>query len=107
MPLDEEYDEALKSHFADIPNIANDKFKNWIFKIDQNIGDKDKIFFRYGYNNRAEKVTVRAQDRVRAEIGRIEAHAGDAVDRVYGAGQGAVFPNRARPRGKRLPDRKS
>ena len=43
-----------RNNFADIPNIANDKFKNWIFKIDQNIGDKDKVFFRYGYNNRAE-----------------------------------------------------
>ncbi|MFN0111516.1 MAG: carboxypeptidase regulatory-like domain-containing protein [Blastocatellia bacterium] len=43
-----------RNNFADIPNIANDKFKNWIFKIDQNIGEKDKIFFRYGYNNRAE-----------------------------------------------------
>jgi hypothetical protein len=43
-----------RNNYADIPNIANDKFKNWIFKIDQNISDKDKIFFRYGYNNRAE-----------------------------------------------------
>ena len=43
-----------RNNFADIPNIANDKFKNWIFKVDQNIGEKDKIFFRYGYNNRAE-----------------------------------------------------
>ena len=43
-----------RNNFADIPNIANDKFKNWIFKIDQNIGEKDKVFFRYGYNNRAE-----------------------------------------------------
>lgn len=43
-----------RNNYADIPNIANDKFKNWIFKIDQNIGEKDKIFFRYGYNNRAE-----------------------------------------------------
>jgi hypothetical protein len=43
-----------RANFADIPNIANDKFKNWIFKIDQNIGEKDKVFFRYGYNNRAE-----------------------------------------------------
>jgi hypothetical protein len=43
-----------RNNYADIPNIANDKFKNWIFKIDQNIGDKDKVFFRYGYNNRAE-----------------------------------------------------
>jgi Carboxypeptidase regulatory-like domain/TonB dependent receptor len=43
-----------RSNFADIPNIANDKFKNWIFKIDQNISEKDKVFFRYGYNNRAE-----------------------------------------------------
>ena len=43
-----------RNNFADIPNIANDKFKNWIFKVDQNIGDKDKVFFRYGYNNRAE-----------------------------------------------------
>ncbi len=46
--------EPWRSNFADIPNIANDKFKNWIFKIDQNIGEKDKVFFRYGYNNRAE-----------------------------------------------------
>lgn len=43
-----------RNNYADIPNIANDKFKNWIFKIDQNIGAKDKVFFRYGYNNRAE-----------------------------------------------------
>lgn len=43
-----------RNNFADIPNIANDKFKNWIFKIDQNISEKDKVFFRYGYNNRAE-----------------------------------------------------
>ncbi len=43
-----------RSNFADIPNIAADNFKNWIFKIDQNIGEKDKVFFRYGYNNRAE-----------------------------------------------------
>ncbi len=43
-----------RNNFADIPNIANDKFKNWIFKIDQNFGEKDKVFFRYGYNNRAE-----------------------------------------------------
>jgi hypothetical protein len=43
-----------RDNYADIPNIANDKFKNWIFKIDQNLGEKDKIFFRYGYNNRAE-----------------------------------------------------
>jgi hypothetical protein len=46
--------EPWRSNFADIPNIANDKFKNWIFKIDQNISEKDKVFFRYGYNNRAE-----------------------------------------------------
>jgi hypothetical protein len=43
-----------RNNFADIPNIANDKFKNWIFKVDQNLGEKDKVFFRYGYNNRAE-----------------------------------------------------
>jgi hypothetical protein len=43
-----------RNNFADIPNIANDKFKNWIFKVDQNISEKDKVFFRYGYNNRAE-----------------------------------------------------
>jgi Carboxypeptidase regulatory-like domain len=46
--------EPWRNNFADIPNIANDKFKNWIFKIDQNLGEKDKVFFRYGYNNRAE-----------------------------------------------------
>jgi carboxypeptidase family protein len=46
--------EPWRNNFADIPNIANDEFKNWIFKIDQNISEKDKVFFRYGYNNRAE-----------------------------------------------------
>jgi hypothetical protein len=25
-----------RNNFADIPNIANDKFRNWIFKVDQN-----------------------------------------------------------------------
>ncbi|MDX2029601.1 MAG: TonB-dependent receptor [Blastocatellia bacterium] len=43
-----------RNNYADIPNIANDKFKNWIFKVDQSFGEKDKVFFRYGYNNRAE-----------------------------------------------------
>ena len=31
-----------RNNYADIPNIADDKFKNWIFKIDQNLGDKDQ-----------------------------------------------------------------
>jgi len=43
-----------RNNYADIPNIARDEFKNYIFKVDQVIGDKDRIFFRYGYNNRKE-----------------------------------------------------
>ena len=43
-----------RNNFADLPNIANDTFKNVVFKIDQNISATDKAFFRYGYNNRRE-----------------------------------------------------
>ena len=43
-----------RSNFADIPNIATDGFKNYIFKVDQVLGEKDRFFFRYGYNLRAE-----------------------------------------------------
>ncbi|MFN7930237.1 MAG: TonB-dependent receptor [Blastocatellia bacterium] len=43
-----------RNNFADLPNIADDTFKNWVFKIDQNVSAKDKAFFRYGYNNRKE-----------------------------------------------------
>jgi hypothetical protein len=43
-----------RNNYADIPNIADDKFKNWIFKVDQVLGQKDRVFFRYGYNIRKE-----------------------------------------------------
>ena len=43
-----------RNNFADIPNIANDKFHNWVFKVDQSIGNNDRMFFRYGYNQRKE-----------------------------------------------------
>jgi Carboxypeptidase regulatory-like domain/TonB dependent receptor len=46
--------EPWRNNYTDIPNIANDEFKNWLFKIDQVIGTNDRVFFRYGYNLRKE-----------------------------------------------------
>lgn len=46
--------EPWRNNFTDIPNLAADTFHNWVFKIDQSIGTKDKVFFRFGYNTRTE-----------------------------------------------------
>lgn len=43
-----------RNNYADIPNIARDEFKNYIFKVDQVLTPKDRVFFRYGYNLRKE-----------------------------------------------------
>lgn len=36
------------------PNLAFDEFRNVATKVDQNISDKSRMFFRYGYNKRTE-----------------------------------------------------
>jgi hypothetical protein len=43
-----------RDNYSFVPNIAFDTFHNFSTKVDQVIGEKDKVFFRYGYNLRAE-----------------------------------------------------
>ncbi|MDQ3255431.1 MAG: TonB-dependent receptor [Acidobacteriota bacterium] len=45
---------GFRDNYFFAPNVARDDFKNYIFKIDQNIGSDNKVFFRYGYNKRVE-----------------------------------------------------
>ncbi|MDQ3653314.1 MAG: carboxypeptidase regulatory-like domain-containing protein [Acidobacteriota bacterium] len=46
--------DRFRNNYFFAPNVAADTFRNYIFKIDQNFGDSDKLFFRYGYNKRTE-----------------------------------------------------
>jgi hypothetical protein len=46
--------EPWRNNFLDIPNQARDDFTNWAIRIEHRIGEKDKVFFRYGYNHRTE-----------------------------------------------------
>lgn len=43
-----------RNNYAFSPNLAFDDFHNYATKVDQNISDKTRIFFRYAYNMRAE-----------------------------------------------------
>jgi Carboxypeptidase regulatory-like domain/TonB-dependent Receptor Plug Domain len=43
-----------RNNYSDIPNMASDAFRNWAAKVDQSIGPKDKMFFRFAYNTRTE-----------------------------------------------------
>jgi hypothetical protein len=90
--------EPWRNNYADIPNIANDEFKNWLFKIDQVIGAKDKIFFRYGYNLRREIRWVNAITSGPAQDGQLplerQNHAG-VIDWVHTLNSNMVLNVRA------------
>lgn len=43
---------AVNNNFLVSPNISQDRFRNWIGRVDQSIGDKERLFFRYAHNRR-------------------------------------------------------
>ncbi len=43
-----------RNNFLFAPNLAYDTFHNYATKVDQNVSDKTKMFFRYAYNKRTE-----------------------------------------------------
>jgi len=43
-----------RNNYAFAPNLAFDEFHNYATKVDQNISDKTRMFFRYAYNKRVE-----------------------------------------------------
>jgi hypothetical protein len=43
-----------RQNFLAAPNLADDTYYNVATKVDQNFSDRTRMFFRYGYNTRAE-----------------------------------------------------
>lgn len=43
-----------RNNFVFAPNLAEDAFKNYATKVDQNLTPQTKMFFRYAYNKRTE-----------------------------------------------------
>jgi hypothetical protein len=43
-----------RNNFVFAPNLAYDRYHNVAGKVDQNISEKTRMFFRYGYNYRSE-----------------------------------------------------
>lgn len=43
---------AVSNNFIASPNISSDHFRNWIGRVDQSFGDKERMFFRYAHNRR-------------------------------------------------------
>jgi hypothetical protein len=43
-----------RNNYVFAPNLAQDSFKNYASKVDQNISSKTRMFFRYAYNKRTE-----------------------------------------------------
>ena len=43
-----------RNNFVFAPNLARDNYHNVATKVDQNISDKTRMFFRYAYNYRSE-----------------------------------------------------
>ncbi|HZQ52317.1 MAG TPA: carboxypeptidase regulatory-like domain-containing protein [Bryobacteraceae bacterium] len=44
--------DAVTNNFIASPNISSDHFRNWIGRVDQSFGDKERMFFRYAHNRR-------------------------------------------------------
>ncbi len=40
------------NNFISSPNLSEDHFRNWIGRVDQNFGQRERMFFRYGHNRR-------------------------------------------------------
>lgn len=45
---------ARTNNYLSSPNLSLDKFRNLFGRVDQNIGDKERLFFRYAYNRRQQ-----------------------------------------------------
>src|SRR4051794_9131276 len=43
---------AVTNNFIASPNVSSDHFRNWIGRVDQNFGEKERMFFRYAHNRR-------------------------------------------------------
>ncbi len=43
---------AISNNFIASPNLSSDHFRNYIGRVDQNIGQKERLFFRYAHNRR-------------------------------------------------------
>jgi hypothetical protein len=44
--------DAVLNNFLASPNLGTDHFRNWIGRVDQSFGQKERLFFRYGHNRR-------------------------------------------------------
>ena len=43
---------AVNNNYLVSPNISQDRFRNWIGRVDQSVGEKERLFFRYAHNRR-------------------------------------------------------
>ncbi len=43
---------AISNNFIASPNLSEDHFRNYIARVDHNIGQKERLFFRYAHNRR-------------------------------------------------------
>jgi hypothetical protein len=43
---------AVLNNFIASPNISSDHFRNWIGRVDESVGEKERMFFRYAHNRR-------------------------------------------------------
>ncbi|MBV9266705.1 MAG: carboxypeptidase regulatory-like domain-containing protein, partial [Acidobacteriaceae bacterium] len=44
--------DAISNNFIASPNVSSDHFRNWISRVDQDFGEKERMFFRYAHNRR-------------------------------------------------------
>ncbi|MBV9082818.1 MAG: carboxypeptidase regulatory-like domain-containing protein, partial [Acidobacteriaceae bacterium] len=44
--------DAVTNNYIASPNVSSDHFRNWIARVDQNFGEKERMFFRYAHNRR-------------------------------------------------------
>jgi hypothetical protein len=43
---------AVSNNFIASPNLSEDHFRNYIVRVDHNIGQRERLFFRYAHNRR-------------------------------------------------------
>ena len=43
---------AISNNFIASPNLSEDHFRNYIARVDHNIGQNERLFFRYAHNRR-------------------------------------------------------
>lgn len=42
------------NNYLSSPNLSLDKFHNWLGRVDHNVNDRERLFFRYAYNKRQQ-----------------------------------------------------